>query len=265
MRTTLRAMVPALLVALAATVAVPLAAASAASTHPSVSVTLPTAVEEHAPVSVAFCWKHATAGWTADLSRAESTQGVPVPIYSQLVTSATACVSVPISAGHRGIHPFVGQLVTSHAGRVASTVAIQYVYAPTSGEEFLRNILHPNCGGHGTVVIGGVRQHWTCSMAAVTSHTTLESTTCRSMTFKLGSTDDVHGDASSPGKSIFELAQNVIAPSFARFHDNVMTTRALRLSGSGFWVAFKSTNPASRLYFLDAGARADCYTSTGTA
>jgi hypothetical protein len=241
-------------------------AAPSTTTTPWVSVTLTNShVERGSHVGVKFCWHNAPLGWFAQLTTGDNPEASINEIFSSSVAEHNHCVNVGANAGSRGLHPFSGQLLNPRGAVFVTTATILYVYGPTTGSDFLKSILHPNCHGEGSVVIGSTRYAYTCSMAAVTSMLTKTATSCRSVTFTLASTDKVNGDASSPGSSIFEIAQNQYAPFFSRFHDNVVTRTSLRMSGSVFWVAFKSTHPASHLYFLNQGSTADCYTASGTA
>ena len=181
------------------------------------------------------------------------------------MTSASSCARVTLPTDVQGGHPITASLLTAARRIAAVAFSALYVYAPVQGKVFVKNVLFPSCHGKGTVVIAGTPYAWTCGMAAVTSHQTVTSTSCRAATFKMASTDDPAGSPASKGRSIFELAQNVYKPAFKRFADNVVAAISLPLNGSEFWVAFKSTSPASRLYFLNQGATADCYTANGLA
>lgn len=255
-----------LLAFVAAPCVAPLSAGAAASATPWVSVALSNLhVERGTHVGVTFCWHNAPLGWFAQLSTGTNPDAAFDTIYSSEVGQHNHCVSVGANAGSRGLHPFSGQLLNPRGAVFVTSATILYVYGPTSGSDFLKNILRPNCHGEGTVVIGSTKYPYTCSMAAVTSMLTKTATSCRSVTFTLASTDRVGGDTNSPGSSVFEISQNQYVPFFSRFHDNVVTHATLLMSGSVFWVAFKSTHPSSHLYFLNEGATADCYTASGIA
>jgi hypothetical protein len=234
--------------------------------HPWTSVTLSSShVEQHTQVVVTFCWHNAPRNWIALLSTGDNPGSALDTLYAKRIYKHNACVAKKVSSGLRGIHPFSGQLLTPHGTVYVTAAQLLFIYAATSGATFVSSILYPHCNGKGTVVIAGSSYAFTCSMSAITSHLTKTPTSCRSATFMLASTDNVNGDPSSKGKSVFEIAQNVLLPFFARFHDNVVTRTTLQLYGSAFWVAYKSDHTTSRLYFLDQGATADCYTSTGKA
>jgi hypothetical protein len=234
--------------------------------HPWTSVTLSTQrIELGAHVKVTFCWHNAPLGWIADLTTGPNPRAALQSLYSKRIVRHNGCLAKRVTPRHRGQRPFSGQLITPHGATFVTAATLLNVYGPTPGWRFLSSILYPKCHGKGSVVIGGASYAFTCSMRAITSHLTDTPTSCRSVTLTLGSTDAIAGDPTSKGKTIYEIAQNQYPPFFSRFPDNTVTRVTLQLSGSEFWAAFKSTDLTSRLYYLNSGATADCFTSNGKA